>query len=131
MLEVIVVETLKQHVGVRVTQSFGVGITITRVEMVVALNINVVRREGLIGSTTKLGSGSNGVSTIRNLNRSSALPTIFTRVVGILQMVFTNLIMTTHVNRIADRPLMSSMVVGGYRSANVVHPRRGYRNQLL
>jgi hypothetical protein len=37
-------------------------------EIVVAPNINVVRRGVLIGSTTKLGSGSSGVSTVRNLS---------------------------------------------------------------
>jgi hypothetical protein len=41
-------------------------------------------------------------------------------------MVFTNLIMTTHVNRIIDRPLMSSMVVGRYRNANVANLRGRY-----
>jgi hypothetical protein len=54
------------------------------------------------GSATKLGSGSSGVSTIRNLNQSLALPAAITRVVNILQMVFTNLITTIHVNRIAN-----------------------------
>ncbi len=53
MLEVIV-ETWKQHVGVRVTQSLGVGITTTRVEMVVALGIDVVRRGVLIGFIAKI-----------------------------------------------------------------------------
>ncbi len=88
-------------------------------------NINVVRREILIGSITKLGSRFGGILTIRNLNRSSTLPTIVIGVVG-FQMVFINLIMTTHVNRTIDRPLMSSMVVRGYRSADVMHLRRGY-----
>ncbi len=42
-------------------------------------------------------------------------------------MVFTNPIMTTHMNRTIDRPSMSSMVVGGYTSSNVMNPRRGYK----
>jgi hypothetical protein len=67
--------------------------------MVVAPNIDVVRRGILIGFVTKLGSRSCGVSVVRNLNQSSALPTITTRVVGTLQMVFTNLMTTTHVNK--------------------------------
>jgi len=70
--------------------------------MIVAPNIDVVRREILIGFTTKLGSGLGGVSVIRNLNQSLALPTTSTRVVGTPQMVFTNPIMTIHVNRIAN-----------------------------
>jgi hypothetical protein len=53
-----------------ITKSLEVGITTTRVEMVVAPIMEVVRRGILIGSTTKLGSGSNGVSTRRKLNGS-------------------------------------------------------------
>jgi hypothetical protein len=39
----------------------------------------------------------------------------------------TNPIMTTPVNKTADRPPMSSMAVGGYRSANVTNPQGGYQ----
>jgi hypothetical protein len=47
-------------------------------EMVVVLNIVVVKRGVQIGSTTKLGNRLSGVLGIRNLNRNSALlvPTI-------------------------------------------------------
>ncbi len=62
-------------------------------------NINVVRKGVQIRPITKLGGRSCGVSTIRNLSQSSALPTTTIRVVGILQMVFINPIRTTHVNR--------------------------------
>ncbi len=89
-------------------------------------NIDVVRRGILIGFETKLGSGSNGVSVRRNLSRSLVLPTTTTGVVGIPQMVFTNPITTTHGNMILDRPLMSSMTVGGCKSVDVVHSRGGY-----
>jgi hypothetical protein len=41
-------------------------------------------------------------------------------------MVFTNLIMTTHVNRTANWPLMSSMAIGRCKSAIVLYSRRGY-----
>ncbi len=34
--------------------------------------------------------------------------------------------MTTHVNRTINRPLMNSMVVGKYKSVDVVHPKRRY-----
>jgi hypothetical protein len=51
------------------------------VEIVVAPSIDVVRREILIRSLTKLGSGLGGVLAVRNL--SLALPTTTTRVVGI------------------------------------------------
>jgi hypothetical protein len=41
-------------------------------------------------------------------------------------MVFTNLIMIIHVNKTINPSLMSSIVVGGYRSTNVKNPRKGY-----
>ncbi len=104
MSEVAVVETHKQHVGVGVAQSLNASITITRVEMIVAPNINVVRRGILIGSVAKLGSESGGVSAGRNLNQSLALPVATTEVVNILQMVFINSIMATHENRTTYRP---------------------------
>jgi len=53
------------------------------VEMVVATNIDVVRKGILIGSATKLSSGLGGVSTRRNLNQSLVLPTATFRIVGI------------------------------------------------
>ncbi len=124
--KVVVVETHKQHAKIGVIQSLDASITTTWVEMVVAPNIDVVRRGILIGFVTKLGSRSCGVSVVRNLNQSSALPTITTRVVGTLQMVFTNLMTTTHVNKTTNWTLMSSMVVGGYKNANVTNPRGGY-----
>jgi hypothetical protein len=68
VLEMVVVETYKQHVGVGVTQSLDVGITTTWVETIVVPNKNVVKRGVLIGFTTQLGGESNGVSAIRNLN---------------------------------------------------------------
>jgi len=48
----------------------------------VAPNIDVVRRGVIIGSISKLGSGSCGVLVGRNLNESWALPTITTKIVG-------------------------------------------------
>ncbi len=42
-------------------------------------------------------------------------------------MVFTNLIMTIHVNRTSDQPLMSSMSIGRYKSVDVTNPRGGYQ----
>ncbi len=111
MSKTTIVQTQKQHARIGVTQSFGAGITTIGMETVVAPNINVVRRGVLIGSATKLGNGSSGISVIRNLNQSLALPTTTNGVVDILQMVFTNLIIMIHVNMTIDRPLMSSMVV--------------------
>jgi hypothetical protein len=89
-------------------------------------NIDVVKRGTLIGFATKFGSKLGGILAWRNLSQSSVLPTTTTRVVSIPQMVFTNSITTSHVNMIADWPLMSSMVVGRYINIDVVHPRRGY-----
>jgi NH3-dependent NAD+ synthetase len=73
------------------------------VETLVAPNIDVVKKEVLIGYATKLGCGLGGVSVISNLNRSLTLPTITNGVVGIFQMVFTNSITTIHVNMIANQ----------------------------
>jgi len=41
-------------------------------------------------------------------------------------MVFTNSIMTTHVNRIANGPPMSLITIGRYKSRDVGNPRGGY-----
>jgi hypothetical protein len=102
LLKATIVETQKQHVGIRVTQSFGACITTTGVETIVASNIDVVRRGELIRSATKLGNRLSGILAIKNLSRSSTLPTTTTRVIGIPQMVFTNPITITHVNRTTD-----------------------------
>jgi hypothetical protein len=81
--------------------------------MVVAPTMDVVKRGVLIGSVIKLGNASSGISTQRKFSGSLTLPTTIIRVVGKLQMVFTNLIMTTQVNKIANQPPMSSMVLEG------------------
>jgi hypothetical protein len=94
-------------------------------------NIHVVKRGILIRSTTKLGIKSTGVSIVRNLSQSLALPTVITGVFGILQMVFTNLIMNTHVNRTINRSLMSLVAVGQHKNVNVVHPKGGYQKPIF
>jgi hypothetical protein len=66
--KVVVVKTWKRHVRVEVIQSLGACITTIGVEIVVAPIMDVVRRGILIGSIIKLGSGSGGVSTRRNLS---------------------------------------------------------------
>jgi hypothetical protein len=91
------------------------------VETVVAPNIYVVMKGILIGSTTKLGNELSGISAKRNLNRNTTLPIITIGVVGTLQMVFTNPIMIIHVDRNLSRPLMSSMVLGGYKNVNATN----------
>jgi hypothetical protein len=60
------------------------------------------------------------------LSRSSRLPTTNIRVVGTPQMVFTNLIMITHVHKTTYKPPMSSIDVGRYKSINAKNPRGGY-----
>jgi hypothetical protein len=57
-----------------------------------------------------------GISIGRNLSQNVGLLAISIGVVGTLQMVFTNLIMTIHMNKTVDQPSMSSMVVGGYKN---------------
>ncbi len=98
--------------GIEVTQSFNVVITTTRVETGVAPSTNVVRGGVLIRIVTKFDRGLGEVSVGRNL----------TRVVGTPQMVFTNSIMTIHVNKITKWPPMSSIVVRRYKSINVTNP---------
>jgi hypothetical protein len=71
-------------------------------ETIIAPNTNVVRGGILIRSTTNLGLGLGGVSAKRNLNQSLGLPIATTGIVGTPHMVFTNLIMTTHVNMTTD-----------------------------
>ncbi len=88
--------------------------------------MDVVKKGTLIGCVIKLGSGSDGISTRRNLNRNLALPTTTIGVIGTLHMVFTNLIMTTHVNKTTYRPLMNSMAVGRYKNVDVANLRGGY-----
>jgi hypothetical protein len=83
------------------------------VETIVVPNINVVERGGLIGYVAKLGSRSSGVSTRRHLNRSSALLAATTKVVGILQMVYTSLITIICGNKTIYRPLMNLMAIEG------------------
>ncbi len=56
MLKTTIIETWKQHVGIKIIQSHGAGITTTRVEMIVAPNTNVVRRGVLIRYAAKLGN---------------------------------------------------------------------------
>ncbi len=46
-------------------------------------------------------------------------------------MVFTNSIMIIHVNKIANLPPMSSMVVRGYRSVDATNPRGGYQELFI
>jgi hypothetical protein len=46
-------------------------------------------------------------------------------------MVFTNPIMTTHVNMTVNWPPMNSMVVGMYISINVKNPKEDIKNHLL
>jgi hypothetical protein len=126
----IIVETWRQPIGIVVTQSLDADITTTKVETIIAPSMDVVKKGVLIGSIAKLGSGlgdgSGGVLARRKLNESTTLPIATTRVVRTPQMMFTNPIMITHVNRTTNQPLMSSMAVGGCISANVANPKGGY-----
>jgi len=46
-------------------------------------------------------------------------------------MVFTNSIMITHVNRTTNQPSMSSMAAKGYKNANVMNSKGGYRKPFV
>ncbi len=73
-----------------------------------------------------MGSGLNGISARKKLSGSSTLPTTTNGVIGSPHMVFTTLIMTTHVNRATNQPLMNSMATRKYKSADAMNPRGGY-----
>ncbi len=94
--------------------------------IVVAPNTNPIKGGVLTGCATNLGHGLKGVLEGRTLSRSFRLPTTTTKVIGTPWMVFTNLIMIIHVNRIVDRPLMNSMVVGRCRNTDAMYLRGGY-----
>jgi len=64
-----------------ISQSLDVGITSTRVETFVAPTMDVVKKGVLIGSTTNMGSGLNGVLVRRKLSESTTLPTVIIGVV--------------------------------------------------
>jgi len=65
---VAIVETHKQHAEIRIIQSLGANITTIGMEIIVAPNIDVVKREILIIIVAKLGSGLGGISVTRNLS---------------------------------------------------------------
>jgi hypothetical protein len=96
------------------------------VETLVAPKIYTIKRGVLIGSIIKLGIGSSGILTVRNLSWSSALLAVTTRVVGTPQMMFKNPRMTTHVNRIVNGQVMNSITTRRYRNGNATNPRGGY-----
>jgi hypothetical protein len=96
-------------------------------EIVVVPTTYFVRSGTLIRPTTNLGYGLGGVSMKRNLNRSSGILVAIIGIVATPHMVFTNPIMTIHVNKITDQTLMNSMDVGGYISIDAGNLGRGYR----
>jgi hypothetical protein len=59
-----------------------------------------------------------------------ALP-ITTTKLGTLHTIFTNPIMIIRVNRTTNRPPMSSMAVKGYKRADVVNIKGGYREPFV
>ncbi len=70
MSKVAIVETQTQPIGVGVIQSFNIVVIAIGVEMVVALNMDVVRKGMVIRSATNLGCGSSGFLAKRKLKRS-------------------------------------------------------------
>jgi hypothetical protein len=73
-----------------------------------------------------LGCGLGRVLQGRTLNRSYGLLTEIMKVVGTPKMVFTNLIMTTHMNKITNRPSMNSIATKGYINTYVEILKGGY-----
>jgi hypothetical protein len=126
-----IVETQRQPARILVTQSLDVGVTTIGVEMVIAPTMDVIKMVVLIGSTTKLGSGSSGISARRKLSGSTILPTTTIGVVQTPQMVFTNLIMTIHMNKIVNQPSMNLMAIKRYRSVDAMNPKGGYQEPFV
>jgi hypothetical protein len=75
-------ETQRQPTRIVIIQSLDVDISTTRVEMVVAPIMDVVKRGVLIGSIEKLGVRLGGISMGKKLNGRIEFPTATTRVVG-------------------------------------------------
>jgi hypothetical protein len=113
--KVATIEIQRQLARMEFIQSLNVVIPTTRMEIVVTPTTNFVKGGNLlIGFAKNLGCGLRRVLVRRNLNRSLRIPVATIGVVGTPYMVFTDPIMTTHVNMTTYRPLMSSIVVGGY-----------------
>jgi hypothetical protein len=96
------------------------------VETIVAPNTNVVKGGILIRFVANLGHGSNGVLVGRNLNKSSGILITISGVVGTFRTVFNNLIMITHVNKIANWSSMNSIIAKRYKITNAENPRGRY-----
>ncbi len=116
------IETHRQPIGIEVIQSLNIVITTTWVDTIVAPNTNVVRKRVVVESIINLGHGLGKFLMGRSLNWSLGLPSANTGIVGTPKMVFTNLIMTTHVQKTTYRPLMNSITIGGYKSTNAENP---------
>jgi hypothetical protein len=59
----------------------------------------------------------------RNLSRSSRILKANIRIIRTPHMVFTNPIMTIHVNKTIEQPPMNSIVARGYKSIDVENPK--------
>jgi hypothetical protein len=68
-------------------------------DTIVEPNMNVARREIIIGSVVNLDHGLGGFFARKSLSKSLGLLAINIKVVRTPQMVFTNIIMTTHVHK--------------------------------
>jgi hypothetical protein len=113
--KVVVIKIWRQHVRIKVIRLFNTIIPTIKVETIVAPATNFVRSGILVRFATNLGCGSGGVLVKRNLNKRSGILVTTTIVVRTPQMVFTNPKMTIHVNMIAYRPPMSSIVARRYK----------------
>jgi hypothetical protein len=52
-------------------------------------------------------------------------------VIGTPRMVSINPIMTIHVHKTTNKPLMSSIITKWYKNTNVENPKGGYRNPFV
>jgi hypothetical protein len=82
-------------------------------EIVVAPNMDVVRRGVVIGFVVNVNRGSSEFLVGVNLNRSLKLPIVNIGVIGTQQRVFINPVMIIHVHKTTNQPLMSSITSRG------------------
>ncbi len=93
--------------------------------------MNVAKREIVIGSVVSLDHGLSRFFTGKNLNRSLGLSTTNIRVARTPHMVFTNIIMTTHVHKTINKPPMNLIAIKRFRNTNVEDLKGGYQRPFV
>jgi hypothetical protein len=101
------------------------------VDTIVEPDMNVARREIIIGYVVNLDHGLGGFSMGKSLSRSLGLPTTNIKVVGTPHMAFTKIIMITHVHKTTNKPPMNLIATIRFRNTNVEDLKGGYRRPFV